>query len=170
MWQLCLLLHTGLVFLSQSCLFSGNLRAEKSHFKQTAKESQDCTCDDFVPTSAITEGSCFGRHTRQRTQKVRSPSTIFLIHGGVNVDIPVTERWQVPEPYECRKFQKLEVEVLAHDAAHSTLVTKNQKDCFYSRSHESHVSQAAPCLAVTPCCATLLQPPAAVENSSPESA
>lgn len=78
--------------------------------------------------------------------------------------------WQVPEPYECRKFQKLEVEVLAQDAAHSTLVTENQKDCFYSRSHESHVSQVAPCLAVTPCCATLLQPPAAVENSSPESA
>lgn len=29
-------------------------------------------------TSAMTEGSCFGRHTKQRTQKTRSPPSMFL--------------------------------------------------------------------------------------------
>ena len=51
---------------------------------------------DFVKrpagASASKEGSCFGRHTKQRTQKLRSPSSMFLkIIGAVDRDPPKQE-------------------------------------------------------------------------------
>ena len=143
--------------------FSGNLRVEKSHFKQTAKESQDCTCDDFVPTT----------HLRNyRRLMLWPPHQTTHAEGTITFDnIPHPWRcqrehpgdrkmWQVPEPYECRKFQKLEVEVLAQDAAHSSLVTENKRTASIV-GHMNHVSakllHALQWLLVAQLCCNLLR-------------
>lgn len=102
--------------------------------------------------SAIKEGSCFGRHTKQRTQKTRWPSSMFLI----TVETPRKSR--VITKKQADKVQT----ALKSWETHGTNYRRKGNVPFL-QSCSFKLFQGSPCPARTPCCAVLLQLPAAKE-------